>query len=245
MRRIRLKKRIKFKNSILIFILLIISIFLAFRFINLKINPVLLDYANMEARKLASIIINDAINKNFNDINVDELFIITKEENEIKSIDFNPIIVNQVLTNTTTLIQTNLKYLEQGKIELLNLNTDALIDYNTDKLRQGIIYEIPSGVIFGNSFLANIGPKIPVRFSLVGDIVSYVNTNVKDYGINNALIEVNIVLELSEQLILPFVTDKITIDTSIPVALKLIQGTVPNYYLNGLQNSPAITLPIS
>ena len=245
MRRIRLKKRIKFKNSILIIILLIISIFLALRFINLKINPVLLDYANMEARKLASIIINDAINKNFKYINVDELFIITKEENEIKAIDFNPIIVNQVLTNTTTLIQTNLKYLEQGKIELLNLNTDALIDYNTDKLRQGIIYEIPSGVIFGNSFLANIGPKIPVRFSLVGDIVSYVNTEVKDYGINNALIEVNIVLELSEQLILPFVTDKITIDTTIPVALKLIQGTVPNYYLNGLQNSPAITLPIS
>lgn len=245
MRRIRLKKRIKFKNSILIIILLIISIFLAFKFINLKINPVLLDYANMEARKLASIIINDAINKNFKDINIDELFIITKEENEIKAIDFNPIIVNQVLTNTTTLIQTNLKYLEQGKIELLNLNTDALIDYNTDKLRQGIIYEIPSGVIFGNSFLANIGPKIPVRFSLIGDIVSYVNTEVKDYGINNALIEVNIVLELSEQLILPFVTDKITIDTTIPVALKLIQGTVPNYYLNGLQNSPAITLPIS
>ena len=245
MRRIKLKKRIKFKNSILIIILLIISIFLAFKFINLKINPVLLDYANMEARKLASIIINDAINKNFKDINIDELFIITKEENEIKAIDFNPIIVNQVLTNTTILIQTNLKYLEQGKIELLNLNTDALIDYNTDKLRQGIIYEIPSGVIFGNSFLANIGPKIPVRFSLVGDIVSYVNTNVKDYGINNALIEVNIVLELSEQLILPFVTDKITIDTTIPVALKLIQGTVPNYYLNGLQNSPAITLPIS
>lgn len=245
MRRIRLKKRIKFKNSILIIILLIISIFLALRFINLKINPVLLDYANMEARKLASIIINDAVNKNFKDINIDELFIITKEENEIKAIDFNPIIVNQVLTNTTTLIQTNLKYLEQGKIELLNLNTDALIDYNTDKLKQGIIYEIPSGVIFGNSFLANIGPKIPVRFSLVGDIVSYVNTEVKDYGINNALIEVNIVLELSEQLILPFVTDKITIDTTIPVALKLIQGTVPNYYLNGLQNSPAITLPIS
>ena len=245
MKRIRLKKRIKFKNSILIIILLIVSIFLAFKFINLKINPILLDYANMEAKKLASIIINDAISKNFKNINVDELFIITKNNDEIKSIDFNPIIVNQVLTSTTTLIQTNLKYLEQGKIELLNLNTDALIDYNTDKLRQGIIYEIPSGVIFGNSFLANIGPKIPVKFSIVGDIVSYVNNNVTDYGINNALIEVNVVLDLSIQVILPFVTDKIDIKTSIPVALKLIQGSVPNYYLNGLQNSPAITLPIS
>lgn len=244
MKRIRLKRKFKIKNSILIVLLLIISLFLSFKFINLKVNPILLDYANMEARKLSSIIINDAVSKNFKSINVDDLFIIIKDNEEIKSIDFNPIIVNQVLTSTTTLIQTNLKYLEQGKIELLNLNTDALIDYNTDKLRQGIIYEIPSGVIFGNSFLANIGPKIPVRFSIVGDIVSYVNTNVTDYGINNALIEVNVVLDLSIQVILPFVTDKIDIETSIPVALKLIQGSVPNYYLNGLQNSPSISLPI-
>ena len=244
MKRIRLKRKFKIKNSILIILLLIISLFISLKFINLKVNPILLDYANMEARKLSSIIINDAVSKNFKSINVDDLFIITKDNEEIKSIDFNPIIVNQALTSTTTLIQTNLKYLEQGKIELLNLNTDALIDYNTDKLRQGIIYEIPSGVIFGNSFLANIGPKIPVRFSIVGDIVSYVNTNVTDYGINNALIEVNVVLDLSIQVILPFVTDKIDIETSIPVALKLIQGGVPNYYLNGLQNSPSISLPI-
>ena len=245
MKKIRLKKKFIIKKSILIIILLIISIFLALKFIDLKVNPILLDYANMEARKLSSIIINDAVGKNFKSINIDDLFIITKDNEEIKSIDFNPIVVNQVLTNTTTLIQTNLKYLEQGKIELLNLNTNALIDYNTDKLRQGIIYEIPSGVIFDNSFLANIGPKIPVKFSIVGDIVSYVNTNVTDYGINNALIEVNVVLDLSIQVILPFVTDKIDIETSIPVSLKLIQGSVPNYYLNGLQNSPAITLPIS
>ena len=52
-------------------------------------------------------------------------------------------------------------------------------------------------------------------------------------------------MDATTLLILPFVTDKISIHITIPVALKLIQGTVPNYYLNGLQNSPAITLPIS
>ena len=250
-KRLRLKKRFNiFKNKINLFIfiivLLIIMIYLTLNFINLKVNPVLLDYAEMEAKKVASIIINDAVNQNItNDINIDELFIITKDNNnEVKTIDFNPIIVNQILTETTLLIQSNLRYLEQGKIELLNLTNEALIDYNQDKLKQGIIYEIPSGVIFGNSFLANIGPKIPVKFSLVGDIIGYINTNVTDYGINNALIEVNIVLELSEQLILPFVTEKIKIDTTIPVALKLIQGSVPNYYLNGL-NSPSFALPIN
>lgn len=226
--------------------MLIIMIVLTLNFISLKVNPVLLDYAQMEARKIASIIINDAVNQNItNDIDIEELFIITRDtNNEVKTIDFNPIIVNQILTETTILVQSNLRYLEQGKVDMLNLMNNALIDYNQDKLKQGIIYEIPSGVIFGNSFLANIGPKIPVKFSLVGDIVGYINTNVTDYGINNALIEVNIVLELSEQVILPFVSEKITIDTTIPVALKLIQGSVPNYYLNGL-NSPSFALPIN
>ena len=227
------KKKINF--VIFIVIILIIMIVLILNFISLKVNPVLLDYAQMEARKIASIIINDAVNQKItNDIDIEELFIITRDtNNEVKTIDFNPIVVNQILTETTILVQSNLRYLEQGKVDMLNLMNNALIDYNQDKLKQGIIYEIPSGVIFGNSFLANIGPKIPVKFSLVGDIVGYINTNVTDYGINNALIEVNIVLELSEQVILPFVSEKITIDTTIPVALKLIQGSVPNYYLNG------------
>lgn len=246
-KRIKLKKHHqKFNKFLIIFISLVILIFLSLKFINSKVNPVLLDYAEMESRKLASIIINDAINQNVAKSNIDDMFIITKDGDEIKSIDFNPIIVNQILTQTTSLIQSNLKYLEQGKIELLNLTNEALIDYNQDKLKQGIIYEIPSGVIFGNSFLANIGPKIPVKFSLVGDITSYVNTQVTDYGINNALIEVNVVLDLSIQIILPFITNKININTSVPIALKLIQGNVPNYYLNGLNNnSPSIALPIN
>mgnify|MGYP005762768699 FL=1 len=250
-KRIHLKRKFSFFEKkinfvIFIVIILIIMIVLTLNFISLKVNPVLLDYAQMEARKIASIIINDAVNQNItNDIDIEELFIITRDtNNEVKTIDFNPIIVNQILTETTILVQSNLRYLEQGKVDMLNLMNNALIDYNQDKLKQGIIYEIPSGVIFGNSFLANIGPKIPVKFSLVGDIVGYINTNVTDYGINNALIEVNIVLELSEQVILPFVSEKITIDTTIPVALKLIQGSVPNYYLNGL-NSPSFALPIN
>lgn len=253
MRRMRLKRKYylfksRSKVIIVIIIALVISILFVLRLINHKVNPVLLDYAELESRKLASIIINNAIAKNVTEnIDIDELFLITRDSNgEIKTIDFNPITVNKILTQTTNSVQVNLKYIEQGKVELLNLTTDSLIDYDIDKLKQGIIYEIPSGVIFGNSFLANIGPKIPVKFNLVGDIVSYINTKITNYGINNALIEVNIVLDLSEQVILPFVTDKIKIETSVPVALKLIQGTVPNYYFNGMnENSPTLSLPIS
>ena len=47
MKRIRLKKKIKIKNSIVILFLLFISLLMAFKFINSKVNPVLLDYANI------------------------------------------------------------------------------------------------------------------------------------------------------------------------------------------------------
>lgn len=251
MGRIRLKGKNRLNISkgklfVFIIIFLFLAIYFSLKYINLKVNPILLDYAELESRKIASIVINNAVNKNVTEnVDVEDLFLITKDANdEIKTIDFNPITVNKLLTKTTNSVQMNLKYIEQGKIELLDLATNALIDYNKDKLKRGIIYEIPTGVIFGNSFLANIGPTIPVKFSLVGDIVSYVNTKITNYGINNALIEVNIVLELSEQVILPFVTNKIKIETTIPVALKLIQGSVPEYYMNGVQNSPSFALPI-
>jgi len=251
MGRIRLKGKNRLNISkgklfVFIIIFLFLAIYFSLKYINLKVNPILLDYAELESRKIASIVINNAVNKNVTEnVEIEDLFLITKDANdEIKTIDFNPITVNKLLTKTTNSVQMNLKYIEQGKIELLDLATNALIDYNKDKLKQGIIYEIPTGVIFGNSFLANIGPTIPVKFSLVGDIVSYVNTKITNYGINNALIEVNIVLELSEQVILPFVTNKIKIETTIPVALKLIQGSVPEYYMNGVQNSPSFALPI-
>lgn len=254
MKRIRLKRKIylfkknkKSKILIIILLALIFCIWLSLRIINFKVSPVLFDYAELESKKLASIVINNAIAKNVTEnIDIDELFIITKDsQGEIKTIDFNPIIVNKILTKVTNNVQINLKYIESGKIDLIDLGKEDLIDYNIDKLREGIIYEIPSGVIFGNSFLANIGPKIPVKFSLAGDIISYINTKVTDYGINNAVIEINIVLELVEQVILPFTTSKIKIETSIPVAIKLIQGSVPNYYLNGInQNSTSLSLPI-
>ena len=248
MHRIHLKGRRRLLKNHIIFIIIavVLTILLLFRAINMKVNPILIDFADLESRKLASIVINNAVSKNITQgINVDELFLIVKDETTIKSIDFNPIVVNKLLTQITNNIQLDLKYIELGKIESIDLPTDLLFNYDINKLKQGIIYEIPTGAIFGNSILANVGPKIPVKFSLVGDIVSYINTKVTDYGINNALIEVNIVLELSEQVILPFITNKIKIESSIPVALKLIQGDVPNYYLRGLnQNSASLTLPI-
>ena len=239
------KKGKAINKVILLIILLGLFIFLTFRFINKKVTPILLPYAESSVKKLTNLVINKAISKQVaEDLNIEDLFIITKDGNDqIKTIDFNPTLVNKTLTLITNNIQLNLKYLEEGNIDLLELPDNIDIDYDEDKISKGIIYEIPSGVIFKNALLSNIGPKIPVKLSIIGDIVSTVNTKVTNYGINNAMIEVNIIVEVEEMVILPLTTKKIKVETSIPVAIKLIQGTVPNYYFNGIdKNSPSIAL---
>lgn len=201
----------------------------------------------MESRKLASIVVSKAINKEIaSELTVENLFVITKsDDGEIKTIDFNPVLVNELLLKATTAVQTNLKYLEDGKIDKLELGENTLINYNPDNLREGIFYKIPAGVVFNNSLLANLGPKIPVRFSLIGELGANIVSNVTNYGINNALIEVQMNLKLNQKVILPIASRKATVEVNVPIALKIVQGVVPEYYFNGFsKNSSTFTLPI-
>ncbi len=242
-----LRKKIVIKKINLLifsFVLVFIIIILLFKIINERINPILFDYATLESRKFASIIINKAIEKNVaTDLIIEDLYIVSKKENnEITSVDFNPAIVNKVLTKVTSSVQMNLKNLEEGNLDLLEASDDVLIYYDKENLKKGIIFRIPSGIVFNNSLLTNIGPKIPVRFTLVGDVLSGINTKVTNYGINNALLEVSVNIKLTLKVILPISTKEVNVETNVPIAIKMIQGNVPNYYSNGLNSNFSIPL---
>ena len=76
-----------------------------------------------------------------------------------------------------------------------------------------------------------------MKLSLTGDILTDIHTKVTDYGINNAVVEIVISVEVYEQVILPFTTKRVTINTDIPIAVKLIQGEIPSYYFNNLKTN--------
>ena len=105
-------------------------------------------------------------------------------------------------------VETVLKLLEEGNLELLDLPED----YNTyelEKSNDGLLYYIPFGVVTDIPLIADLGPKIPVKTSLIGSVKSNVRTDLTNYGINNALLKVYIEVEVSEQVILPFVSKRI------------------------------------
>jgi sporulation protein YunB len=249
MKKIKLKKRRridKINAVIVVIILLFLSIIMTLYFINKKLSPLLLDYAELETAKLANLIINQAVSKEIvNNIDIDKLFsMIQNKEGEIQTIDFNPIIVNNVLNAATTAVQNNLKALEQGNIDLIELNDGTLANYDKNKLKKGIIFEIPLGVVTSNAFLSNLGPRVPVKLNLIGSVASNVDTKISEYGINNALIEVFIKIDVTEKINLPLSSKNTTVSSNIPVAMKIMQGKIPSYYSDGMsQSSPIFTLP--
>lgn len=243
-----LRKKTKFKNKtnfiVLTLVLVFILIVLMFKIINERVNPILFSYAKVESKKFASIIINKSIEKNVAaDLIIDDLYLINKNnQGEITSVDFNPAIVNKVLTKVTSSVQMNIKALEEGNLDLLEASDDVLIYYDKENLKKGIIFRIPSGIVFNNSLLANLGPKIPVRFMLVGDVLSGINTKVTNYGINNALLEVGVNIKITLKVLLPISSEEVNVETTVPLAIKMIQGTVPNYYSNGIKSEFSIPL---
>lgn len=235
-RRVHIRKKwvIQSKCKVLFVtaIFLLVAIFFTLHFISKRITPGLMEYAELHARKLVTLLINSAITESIGeDLEAESLFLITKDSNgEIRSIDLDPIKVNRLLSNTTNSIQMNLHYIEKGEVEKLSLMDDVLRDYDPNDLKKGIIGNIPTGVVFRNALLSNLGPKFPIRLKIIGDIITNVYTKVTNYGINNAVVEVSIKVDVKAQAILPFSSKVVDITSDIPLTIKLLQGGVPSYY---------------
>lgn len=236
------KKQLKNKIAVIIF-LLFISMFLIFKKFNKAALPQLIEYSKIETSKIVSTIINHKVTDEIaNNINTDEIFIILKDSNNnIESIDFNSSQVNKILYKASKSIEESLRYLEKGEIEKLNLN-NYISNFNEDKMKKGIIYELPSGIIFNNVLLNNVLPKIPIKINLIGNVFTSLSSDIKSYGINNAFIKVNIDVESEIKILLPFVSSSTKINLSIPIIMKILEGEVPNYYFGGYLNSQ--TLPV-
>ena len=131
--------------------------------------------------------------------------------------------------------------------ELLNEISGNILRTIKEKERnyKDVSFYVPMGVITNNPLFVNKGPKIPVRMETIGSVLSGIRTNVKDYGINNSLIEMTIHVEVTERIIPPVMTNELKIENDIPISYKIIKGKVPNYYGDSIsKNSSVFTFPV-
>lgn len=226
----RRRKRTFYKLIILIAVSFVFSI-LFIKFYSDKTAPIVINYSEDEIRRLILLVINNSVGESTEKIDTNELFVVRyNEKGEIILIDFDSKKSSLVLNGVTNLIEYNLKEIEDGNVDKFR---NYYSDYNYNLLKRGIIVEVPFGASFNNKFLNNLGPKIPVRISFTKNIETVFNTEVTEYGINNALIKLNINIKISVRVILPFVSNTVDNNFTIPVAMKVIQGNIPNYYMGG------------
>lgn len=227
--------------GIIFLLILFFSVFLFIKF-NQKITPKLLNVAVASVNKLnESILTNYKVKNLYKDVDLNDAISIVKNgKGEIITVDFKLEQVYEALSLITTYLQENL--------EDVNVRNQVLNHYNED-LSSGldsIILSIPIGVASDKIYLANLGPRIPVKVSYMGYIASSVRIKLEDYGINNALISIFIDCSISNEFIAPNVKEKIGHEYSILIASKIIQGIVPNYYGGVMETKSSIlNVPIN
>lgn len=225
----KLNFNIKLRDRISIIIMLVcITILIIFKIINQKMMPILVNYAEIETERIAMAVINKSILKYTTNKGLEDLIITnTNENNEIVSVDFNAVNVNNILYSITNSIEQDLILLDKGKFDELNIPISNIYEKSDIS---GIVYYIPFGVVTGASIIADIGPKIPVKNKILGSVYSNIKTEVIEYGINNAMIKIYIEVEVNEQVILPFTSKKVNVKSELPVFIKLVQGKIPSVY---------------
>ena len=76
----------------------------------------------------------------------------------------------------------------------------------------------------------DLGPKIPVKASVIGNVTSNIKTDLEEYGINNTLLKIYINVEININFIMPFVSQNIKVENEVPLVVKLINGRIPSVY---------------
>ena len=191
------------------------------RLFTIKSEIILFEYAKKESIQISTILINKALYEVTFNNNYDNFIKINKTNEDILDINLDNKRVNELLFLVNENILKNINSLESGNYG--DLDIEYLDESN-------FIFNVPIGVIYNMPILVGIGPKIPFKIDIIGNTNNSIYTNVKDYGINNSIIEIILNINMNIQIILPFTSKQIEINKDIPLDTKIIEGKVPTYY---------------
>ena len=96
------------------------------------------------------------------------------------------------------------------------------------------------GLINNNILLENLGFRIPCKVNFVNDIEINFKTKVTDYGLNNVLVELYLVVNVENDLLSPQGHETFKEDYEIVIASKVIMGRIPDYYGGMFEKSSSI-----
>lgn len=201
----------------LILIATLLFTFLFVILIEIKLRPIFHSISRTKVSTMVTKLVNRAIRKKSKEFTYGDL-VKLKTDAEGNVIFMQPNIqkINHVSSQLALEIQSSLKKIKGKEIEL------------------------PLFQVFGIDILANYGPKLDVK------VIPYssINTDIVDYfqsaGINQTRHKIDLQVIVKTRVVIPYLSEDIQIDTTVPLTEAVIVGDVPEVYVdlkNGLFGS--------
>ena len=230
MKRFYKNKEIKFNKFIIMIIFIIVFNVILFNIFGKSLSDNISYMTKVKIEEISKYYLNSVIKKYLN-IDSNNYIKLNLVNNNIMSIDIDNNSSNRLLNNIITDLEKVIADIEKG-----NINDFPNLEFLYGK--NGIILLVPIGSAINNTLLYDIGPKIPVKISFLENVEAYIDINVEEYGINNALVKLYINIKLEQHVEMPMDKEKNIINYKFLIASKLVNGKVPEFYngLNGTSN---------
>lgn len=147
------------------------------------------------------------------------------KDGEVVSVDYKLDIAYEYLSKSMETLYNN----------IISMNMSTLYKSGINN-----VYYLPMGLIYNNVLMDSLGYKIPCKINFISDIDMGFKTKVTDYGVNNLLIELYIVIDVKSYIMSPSTYKEFGDTYEIIVASKVVVGKIPVYYGDSIEQSSAI-----
>lgn len=198
-------KKLKFVK---IMTILIIAILVANVIIK-AMNPIIDTLCRDKAKSIATMISNEKATKVMANYEYEDIMTINRDSNNnITMIKANVITINKIISDVALEIQ---KALNEQRDEDLYVRL---------------------GSFTGTKFLSGSGPKIPMKITTVGNVITDFKSEFSSAGINQTLHRVYLQVDCTVVIVTPYESIEETISNQVILIENIIVGTVPSTYYN-------------
>lgn len=210
------KTRKVFKFSTIVIVMIV-----SFSTILNSTRPILDTLFKDKAKSVATIICNEESTKIITNYQYEDLITIHRDkDNNITMIQSNITPINYIISDVGEKIQKRINETEKEKIHI-NL-----------------------GSFLGSKLLSGIGPNIPIKISLVGNVETDLRSEFKAEGINQTIHRIYLQVDCKINILTPYQVTQESISNQVLIAENIIVGRIPEafYNLQGLTENNAIDL---
>lgn len=200
-------RRYGYRKAAVIFIFIFVFVL----FLDHQLRPIYESVATNQAKAQSVALINSAVAEELQKNTVSYTDLVTVERNNS----------GEILAITTNMVKMNeLKAVIMKDVQE-QLGDDAHANVG-----------VPLGTLLGNDFIHGVGPKIPLRVSLNGNINADFKSSFESAGINQTKHQIYLNIHTSVYSFIPGFNTTTEVETNIPVAETIIVGQVPQVFAN-------------